>query len=81
MEEAAKQSARPSVGTIITALLVGLLVLLALIPAGGADTQPPDCWAYLFYPVPCEGWVAPAAGGVTASLVGFVFWRTIDRRR
>lgn len=81
MEQATKRNASPSVGTIIAALVVGVLVLLALFPAGGADTQPPDCWAYLFYPVPCEGWVAPLAGAVTAALVGFGFWRTIDRRR
>ncbi len=81
MEPTTKRSARPSVGTIIVALLAGLLVLLILFPAGGANTQPPDCWAYLFYPVPCERWAAPLAGAVTAGLVGFGFWKTIDRRR
>ena len=77
----AERSARPSVGTIITALLVGLLVLLILFPATVATSDPPVCWAYLLYPVPCEGWVAPAAGAVTGSLVGLALWRTIDRRR
>lgn len=79
MEEA-ERSARPSVGTIITALLVGLLVLLILFPATVATSDPPLCWAYLAYPVPCEGWLAPAAAAVTAALVGFLFWRAIDRR-
>ena len=73
-------SDRP-LGTIIVALLSGLLVFLILLPAGGADTLPPDCWAYLFYPVPCEGWVAPLAGAATAGIVGFGLWMSIDRRR
>ncbi len=77
----ARRSARPSAGTIIAAVLLGILVFLALFPAGGTDTQPPDCWAYLFYPVPCDRWVAPLAGAVTAALAGFGFWSTIDRRR
>ena len=81
MEHTTKPSARPSVGTIVVALLTGLLVLLLLVPAGGADTQPPECWAYLFYPVPCDRWVAPLAGTVTVGLVGLGLWKTIDRRR
>jgi hypothetical protein len=74
-------SSRPSAGTIVVALLAGLLVLLALFPAGGTDTQPPDCYSYLLYEVPCEQWVAPLAGAVTAGLVGFGFWMMVDRRR
>ena len=79
--EDAERSARPSVGTIITALLVGLLVLLILFPATVATSDPPVCSAMLFYPVPCEGWVAPVAGAVVASLVGYASWRAIERRR
>lgn len=78
MRRTRRRAARRSVGTIVVALLLGLLVLLVLLPAGGADTQPPECWAYLIYPVPCDRWVAPLAGAVTARLVGLGLWKTID---
>lgn len=74
-------SSRPSGGTIVVALLAGLLVLLGLFPASGVDTQPPVCYSYLFYEVPCDRWVAPVAGAVTAGLVGLGFWLMIGRRR
>ncbi len=81
MKRTTRPTARPSVGTIVVALLPGLLVLLVLLPAGGADTQPPECWAYLFYTAPCDRWAAPIAGAVTAGLIGLRLWKTIDRRR
>jgi hypothetical protein len=38
---------------------------------GGVDTQPPVCFGVFgLFDVPCEGWVAPAAGVATAVLVG-----------
>lgn len=80
MKQTTRRAARPSGGTIIVALLAGLVVLLLLFPAGGTHDQPPDCYSFLFYPVPCEGWVAPLAGVATAALVGWGLWM-LDRRR
>ena len=73
------QRTRPSVGTMIVALLLGLLVLLILFPATVATSDPPVCHAMLFYVVPCEGWVAPLAA-IAAATVGVALWWTIDHR-
>jgi hypothetical protein len=75
-----KPTARPSAVTIIAALLAGLVVLLALFPAGGVVTDPPECYALLFYAVPCEAQVAWAVAIATAGLVGVPLWM-IHRRR
>lgn len=80
MEQTTGRSARPSVWTIIVGLLAGLLVLLILVPATVATSDPPVCWAMLFYVVPCDGWVAPLAAAMTAGLVGLGLWNTVDRR-
>lgn len=71
----------PSGGTLIVALLSGLLMLLVLFPASVATSDPPVCRAMLFYVVPCEGSVAPLVAIATAAAVGLVLWWTIDRRR
>lgn len=75
------QRTRPSVGTIIVALLLGLLVLLILFPATVATSDPPVCHAMVFYVVPCERWVAPLAAMAAAVAVGIALWWTIDRRK
>lgn len=79
--EQTQRGARPSVGTIIVALLSGLLVLLILFPASGVDSDPPVCRAMLFYVVPCESWIAPLVAIATAVAVGIALWWTIDRRQ
>lgn len=81
VEPTRKPSARPTAGTIIVALLVGVLVLLLLFPGSGVDSDPPVCRSMLYYVVPCESWVAPIAAAVTAGLVGVGLWMMIDRRR
>ena len=81
MKQTTRRAIPPSVGTIIAALLVGLLVFVFLFPAGGTDDLPPHCYAFFFYEVPCARWVAPLAGAVTAGLLGLGFWMYIDGRR
>ena len=78
--EQTQRRARPSAGTIIVALLSGVLVLLILFPVSGVDSDPPVCRAMLFYVVPCERWVAPLAATATVVAVGIALWWTIDRR-
>jgi hypothetical protein len=56
------------------ALLAGLIVFALLWPRAGVDTLPPICFGMAGYIVPCEGWVAPAAGLATASLVWLALW-------
>lgn len=68
-------------GTIVVALLLGLLVLLILFPASGVDSDPPVCRAMLFYVVPCERWVAPLAAMATVVAVVIALWWANDRRK
>ena len=80
MKKTARQAGRPSVWMIIVALLAGLVVLLLLAPGSVVTTDPPVCYSMLWYPVPCEAWVAPLAGAVTAGLIGWGLWMK-DRRQ
>lgn len=68
-------------GSIGVALLVGLLVLVLLAPASGADTLPPKCWGMLGYSVPCGSALSLAAGAVTAGIVGLALWFNSRRRK
>lgn len=81
MKQTTERAAWPTLGTLLAALLVGLLVFILLFPASGTDTLPPHCWAFLLYPVPCEPWVAPLAGAATAGLIGLGLWIYVDRGR
>lgn len=81
MERSSPRRVRPSRGTLLVALLTGLLIFLILFPASGVDSDPPVCRAMLFYVVPCENWVAPLAAIVTAAAVGLALWWSIDRKR
>ncbi len=76
MERTTRSSTRPRTITIVIALLVGLVVLLLLFPASGVDSDPPVCRSMFFYVVPCDAWVAWAAGAATAGLIGLAMWRT-----
>jgi hypothetical protein len=67
-------------GSVVVAVLSGLLVLLALFPSSGAATQPPECFAFLFYTVPCEPWVAPLAAAVIAGLVWWAVQKVVRPR-
>ncbi len=80
MKPPTRPAARPSATTVAVALLAGFVVLVLLFPASVVTTDPPVCYAMLFYVVPCEAWVAPLAGVVTAGLVAWGLW-TSDHRR
>ncbi len=79
MQHTTRQSARSSARTIAVAIFAGLVVLLLLFPASGVDPQPPVCYSMFGYVVPCDAWVACAAGAATAGFVGLALW-TNDRR-
>ncbi len=81
MEQTTGSSTRPGgTRTIIIALLAGLVVLVLLFPGSGIDRQPPECYSMFGYVVPCDAWVAWAAGSATAGVVGLALW-VIDRGR
>ena len=66
---------------VVVALLAGLIVFVLLFAwGGGIDPQAPVCYSMFgWYSVPCDGWVAPAAGVATAGIVYLVLWLK-DRR-
>jgi hypothetical protein len=69
-----EQTTKPSI-RLRSALLAGLAVLLLLFPGSGIDRQPPECYSMFGYVVPCDAWVAWAAGAATAGLVSLAMWR------
>ena len=77
--DSASHTPRLRLATIIATLLVGLGVLVLLFPASGVDSDPPVCRSVFFYVVPCEAWIAWAAGAAAASLIGLALW--VDSRR
>jgi hypothetical protein len=71
---------RPELAKKLTiALLAGLVVIAALLPWHGVDSDPPVCWSMFDYVVPCGSGLALAAGAATAGVVGCVIW-LVDRR-
>ena len=80
MEQTTGSSTRPRTRTIVVALLAGLVVLVLLFPGSGIARQPMECYSMFGYVVPCDAWVAWAAGAATAGVVGLALW-VIDRRR
>lgn len=79
MEQTTRHFARPSTGTIVLALLTGLIVLVLLFPGSGNAAAPPTCYSVFGYVVPCDAWVSWVAAAVTVGLVGVGLW-TVDRR-
>ena len=70
-----------TVAKLAITLLLGVAAMVFLFPAGGTDSLPPTCYSlFAYYYVPCDGWVAPAAGAATAGTVGFALWLS-DRLR
>lgn len=62
--------------TALAAVLGALLVLVLLIPSGGSDTDPPECFSVFDYVVPCgfgpeqsQGAGFAAGGAVVAALL------------
>lgn len=59
---------------LAAALLAGLVVIAALLPWHGVDSDPPVCWSMFDYVVPCGSGLAFAAGAATAGLVALALW-------
>jgi hypothetical protein len=77
---ASTDTRRPRAATkLIIALLAGLVVIAALLPWYGVDSDPPVCWSMFDYVVPCGSELALAAGAATAGVVGLAQWLA-DRR-
>lgn len=66
---------------IALSILAGVVVLVLLAPASGADTLPPQCWAMLGYSVPCGSALSLAAGAATAGIIGLALWFNSRRRK
>lgn len=79
MHHTTRRSVRPTARTIVVALLAGLAGLLLLTPVHGIDRLPPECYAVVGYPVPCDGGFAVVAAVAIAGVVGFARWMN-DRR-
>ncbi len=63
-----------------SALLAGFVVFALLFRGSGTAAIPPTCYSLFGYVVPCEPWLAWAAGAATAGVVVLVLWMN-DRRR
>ena len=61
-------------------LVAGLIVIVALLPWHGVDTDPPQCFSMFDYRVPCGSGLAFAAGSAAAGAVGLTLW-LVSRRR
>jgi hypothetical protein len=59
---------------LVAALLAGLVVVAALLPWYGVDSDPPVCWSMFDYVVPCGSGLALAAGAATTGVVAVTLW-------
>lgn len=64
------------VTAVVIAVLLAVVVVLALLPTRGVDTQPPVCWALGGYEVPCSQAPAWGSGAIVLILGGLVGWRS-----
>jgi hypothetical protein len=55
-------------------LVTGLIVMFALLPWHGVDSDPPQCFSMFDYSVPCGSGLAFAAGATAAGAVGLTQW-------
>ncbi len=56
------------------ALLAGFVVVAALLPWYGVDSDPPVCWSMFDYVVPCGSGLALAAGATATGVVAVTLW-------
>ena len=68
-------------GVAAAASFAGVMGFVLLIPQGGADTDPPECWSYFGYVVPCglgpeqeHGAGFAFAGAVVAAILVVAGW-------
>jgi hypothetical protein len=69
-------------GRVATAAAIAaVLGFVLLIPQGGADTDPPECWSYFGYVVPCglgpeqeHGAGFAFAGAIVAAVLVVTGW-------
>ena len=54
--------------TVLAAVFGAVVAFVLLIPSGGIDTAPPECYSYFGYVVPC-GWGFAGVGALVAALL------------
>lgn len=68
--------------TVLAAVIGALIAVVLLVPSGGIDTDPPECYSVVGYVVPCGFGLAGAGALIAALLVvgGSVAGRADHRR-
>lgn len=64
---------------IATSLAAALLTLFVIHPAGGIDTDPPQCYSTFDYSVPCGSGLGFGVAAVVAIVVWFGFGALLRR--
>lgn len=66
---------------IVAALVAAVLTHVLLAPASGIDTNPPECYSYFGYVVPCNSalWIGVAV--VAGLIAGAAVYAILRRRR
>jgi hypothetical protein len=55
--------------TVLATVFSILLALVLLVPSGGIDTDPPECYSFVGYVVPCGAGFAGVGALIAALLV------------